>query len=95
MPISKSHRTVLFLDGSALRDNSTYRERALRLAESLNGKNIKVDVHTVFNGGSVGAGDGIVPGVVTDAPSTSGFDASALHSLAKENGYDQVLISLP
>lgn len=92
--LSRSHRTVLFVDGPALKSNSSYLERVKRLNESLNGVNIKVDVHTVFPE-KVTTG-GIVKGIAT-SPSSSDesnyFDAARLNKIATASGYTQCLIS--
>lgn len=97
MKLSRSHQTAVFFDGEALRKNSKYAERAKRYASSLNrgghsgNSTIKADVYTVF---STADNSGIVPGIVTDAPSGNGFDIEAVHAIAKEAGYTLVNVVL-
>jgi len=47
---ARKHRTVLFVDGDSFDKGNPYAERTQRLAQSVNGANIKVDIVTVRNG---------------------------------------------
>lgn len=92
--IVRNHRTVLFVDGPALKANASYLERVKRLSQSLNGVNIKTDIYTVFPE-KVSMG-GIVAGISTSPASTDEsnyFDAARLNALATSKGYTQCLIS--
>ena len=92
--IQKNHRTILFIDA---RDPSgEFEERANRLIASLNGQNIKVDVHAVTNGG---ASVSVYPvsqigDIVNHELAGDGFDIKALRQLARDYGYDQALFSV-
>jgi hypothetical protein len=94
--IVKNHRTILFVD--ARNPTGKFTERANRLIESLNGANIKVDVHAVTHGSGlkvapveqVGDDSYLYDGVANES-----FDIEALTQLAREYGYDQVLFSIP
>lgn len=63
----RKHRTVLFVDGDSFDKGDPYAERTKRLAQSLNGVNIKVDIVTVRNGDFRVAD-------LTVAASTAGYD---------------------
>lgn len=93
--LPKSHRTVLFVDGPALKNNASYMERVKRLDQSLNGANIKVDIFTVFPEKTTSAG--IVSGIATSpaADDTNYFNNDRLRELGQERGYVQTLISNP
>lgn len=88
--ISKSHQTALFIAPG------THKERTNRLLESLNGKNIKVDVYRpVTTTTSVvarvnDAGVGGSPSV----PAAE-FDLDLAVKAAREAGYNQILVSVP
>lgn len=88
---SKGHQTVLFVDGAKLSENSSYRERVIRLAGCVNGSAIKVDVVTLVPGGGVTA----VSGLVTDAPvsDVDSFDIATLQEAGADAGYNLTLIA--
>lgn len=85
MSLSRSHRTALFVEVSA-DSSSAFRERTARLAQSLNGTNIKVDVYSKdLATGRVSKG--------INFPAAVSFDDSDVVELARQAGYTQTLIS--
>ncbi len=85
MTISRSHRTALFVEVSA-DSSSDFRERTARLAESLNGSNIKTDIYSKdVATGRVSAG--------LNFPVAASFGSSDVLELAREAGYTQALVS--
>lgn len=93
MSLARTHRTVLFVDGPALKANPSYLERVRRLAESLGGVNIKYDAYTIFPEKT--SASGIVSGISTSSPTNENnyFDSERLLKLARDAGYTQTLVS--
>lgn len=91
---NRSHRTALFVDTRAVSDE--FEQRSNRLLQSLNGDNIKVDVFSVTgtNGGGVVRVSG-QPGSLAVASDPTDLDASELSAWARDQGYVQVLFSVP
>lgn len=92
LPNSKEHRTALVID---IRSGVTadFRNRYQRLLESLNGNNIKVDVHTL-RGNAANTGPGLVVGgpdayVAPDQPAQE-ID---LLAWAADLGYTMLLVA--
>lgn len=88
----RDHRTALFVDTTDA--SASFQERANRLIESLNGNQIKTDIFVVTNGGvtveRVANGSKIA-----NVPASGSFSVVGAREYAREQGYTQVLVSLP